>query len=694
MKPAVVKVLIVLILVVVAGRFFLLGWHHMALNSNSEDNDQGGYLYMGLALRETGMLSDGIRGPLFPALIAPLARYDWDYFTLSKYLCVALGIVAVWLIYAIGRRLYDRKTALAAAFLFGVNINFIQFSAFVLPETILVILFFLAWVHMSLAIRRDRAIHWALAGLFAALAFHAKGTGQLMMVTFLVAAVLLRGFGILRSRNLWILVGAYLVVASPLYMYNAIHFGSPTFNWAITHQMWMEEWRDWYNIERRELPTMMSYVRSHSLGTILQREINGLLQLRFILVKAIYPARDIGFDRFLVSLWSGATIAVVAAVLVMLRRPLVRAMRRHREETVLAVIMCGTFYVMFAWYFQVVYSIRFMLPLVPLILLVGCNIGFELGGWVWRRLRFVPLRVALAAVLALVFVLAFRWVPSTAWQRREAFTKNVFGLDAAYNSVGDYPFNWLRSTCPRGTVIAKANLKSAPVWRHMDWFQFRDLRDNMTIDDLNRLFEEEGADYVFVQKEMSRYQQAGLDTFFAVTEEGTVDVRRIPPGWALTLPYPQLPCRWCVFRLIDRAPLAHATDYRFADGFELRGYQLTEETLHPGNSFTILLHWRFPHPTERDLTVFTQLIGPDGRLYGQQDNPPLGGTVHTTRLPPDSHLVDRYDIQVADDAAPGEYLLLVGAYDPATGERRSVFLDGQPLPDHAIPLASLRLDAS
>ena len=64
-----------------------------------------------------------------------------------------------------------------------------------------------------------------------------------------------------------------------------------------------------------------------------------------------------------------------------------------------------------------------------------------------------------------------------------------------------------------------------------------------------------------------------------------------------------------------------------------------------------------------------QLVGPDGRVYGQHDAPPLAGSVPTSTWTPGEVLTDTYRFNVAADAPPGEYRLIVGVYLPATGER-------------------------
>jgi len=89
----------------------------------------------------------------------------------------------------------------------------------------------------------------------------------------------------------------------------------------------------------------------------------------------------------------------------------------------------------------------------------------------------------------------------------------------------------------------------------------------------------------------------------------------------------------------------------------------------PDKSLALSLYWHSNGATDISLTVFTHLIGPDGLVYGQWDNPPVGGAYPTTKWQPGEQIVDQYHIPVNENAPPGAYRLVIGMYDPATGER-------------------------
>ncbi|MEW5959822.1 MAG: glycosyltransferase family 39 protein [Chloroflexota bacterium] len=146
-------------------------------------------------------------------------------------------------------------------------------------------------------------------------------------------------------------------------------------------------------------------------------------------------------------------------------------------------------------------------------------------------------------------------------------------------------------------------------------------------------------------------------------------------------------------RVLDPAqtrPPDHPLRVELGGQIELVGYDLSSATLTAARPLALALHWQAVSPLPQDYTVFTQLLGPDGQVWAQQDNPPQGGRYPTTAWTPHERVVDRYELWLRAGAPPGEYRLLVGMYEPVTSRRLPALTsDGRPLPDNAIPLATL-----
>jgi 4-amino-4-deoxy-L-arabinose transferase-like glycosyltransferase len=119
---------------------------------------------------------------------------------------------------------------------------------------------------------------------------------------------------------------------------------------------------------------------------------------------------------------------------------------------------------------------------------------------------------------------------------------------------------------------------------------------------------------------------------------------------------------------------------RFSDGLRLNGFRLgngqSPLVTPAGEDIALTLVWYAERPPALAYTVFTHLVGPDGALWGQWDNPPVWGAYPTTEWAAGETIFDQYLIPVKENAPPGKYRLLVGFYDPVTGARLPV-LDAQ-----------------
>jgi hypothetical protein len=149
-------------------------------------------------------------------------------------------------------------------------------------------------------------------------------------------------------------------------------------------------------------------------------------------------------------------------------------------------------------------------------------------------------------------------------------------------------------------------------------------------------------------------------------------------------------------RVVDPArtrPPEHEKVVNLGQEFQLLGYDIADSRTNPGQSLSLALHWKaIAHPST-DYTVFTQLIGPDGLVWGQQDNQPQQDRYPTSAWAIEDRVVDRYDIVLREGAPAGSYRLLVGMYDLTSGERLpAIDGDGQRLPHDAVELDTIDVE--
>jgi 4-amino-4-deoxy-L-arabinose transferase-like glycosyltransferase len=150
-------------------------------------------------------------------------------------------------------------------------------------------------------------------------------------------------------------------------------------------------------------------------------------------------------------------------------------------------------------------------------------------------------------------------------------------------------------------------------------------------------------------------------------------------------------------RVLDREyaspPCQTAVDALLgAEKIELACSTLSANRLAPGKALSLALVWRSHTPIKADYTVFTQLVGPDGKVWAQQDNYPQQNRLPTSRWLPEETVIDRYTLSVPADAPPGDYRLLAGMYDWHTGQRLTITAGHGTAADNALELAQVRVE--
>jgi len=121
-------------------------------------------------------------------------------------------------------------------------------------------------------------------------------------------------------------------------------------------------------------------------------------------------------------------------------------------------------------------------------------------------------------------------------------------------------------------------------------------------------------------------------------------------------------------------------DARFGEAIDLLGYVLRDEggkavtarTVEPGGVVRFTLYWQARAPIERDYVVFAHVLDEQGRIRGQQDNQPRGGTFPTRAWTPGEWVVDVYEVVLDASVSDGVGVLEVGMYDAETGVRLPV----------------------
>jgi hypothetical protein len=161
-----------------------------------------------------------------------------------------------------------------------------------------------------------------------------------------------------------------------------------------------------------------------------------------------------------------------------------------------------------------------------------------------------------------------------------------------------------------------------------------------------------------------------------------------PNGSACTLIGQPLPLGDLMINAPERSfsppALTHTTETAVGEITTLLGAIIdltTAETL------PVELIWRAEAETAVSYRVFLHLVGPDGALITQSDGEPAQWQRPTTGWLPGEIIRDSHQLHLPADLPPGHYTLLVGLYDPVTGER--LLVDRE---ETAVVVATLTID--
>lgn len=117
---------------------------------------------------------------------------------------------------------------------------------------------------------------------------------------------------------------------------------------------------------------------------------------------------------------------------------------------------------------------------------------------------------------------------------------------------------------------------------------------------------------------------------------------------------------------------AHPLGANLGDRLRLTSYDLAGARIRPGQEMTVTLFWHAvtaTAPLNADYTVFLHLRDAADHTVAQADAPPLQGFYRTSAWQVGEILNDTHRLTLPADLKPGPYRIIVGLYDPQTGQR-------------------------
>ena len=129
-------------------------------------------------------------------------------------------------------------------------------------------------------------------------------------------------------------------------------------------------------------------------------------------------------------------------------------------------------------------------------------------------------------------------------------------------------------------------------------------------------------------------------------------------------------------RQFDVPTIAHPLDIFLGDAAQIKLIGIDVAIGPSDSNLPVTLYWQAGTEMDQDYTVFVQLLNSTDQVVSQADLQPLANTAPTTTWLPGEILTDPYTLQLPSGLPPGEYRLITGMYNAATGERLSASTGG------------------
>lgn len=379
---------LIAVLLVFAAVLFVERAHEngQLVNTRISRTDQGAYIKQAIEMQATGFSAVNPRNrmPLYPGLLAVFmdkgditANPDRDalaaaFFDKGKAINIALAVAVLSLVGVVFYRSFPRHHA-TNALLFAAFGVLVFKAPHVQAEVLYYGLSFLAFVLCWRLCGRPRWWVAVLAGVVAGFAHLTKASvlpGLLVVIVFLP----LDGLWARRrdGRRAWgkfvapaLVAAAFLATVWPYISTSKKIFGHYFYNVNSTFYMWTDSWEEavsrtraagdrkgWPDLPPDELPSLSNYLNSHTPGQIVWRVVNGL-SLVFQSMRASY-----GY------LWLSLAYVAAAAALCAVKWRLVWRVVSRRPVPLLAVLAYFVgYYLLYAWYSQIIRGNRFVLAL-------------------------------------------------------------------------------------------------------------------------------------------------------------------------------------------------------------------------------------------------------------------------------------------------------------------------------------------
>ncbi len=471
------------------------------LNTNLQAGDQGAYLHLSLAQKSGIKLTDGNRHPLYSALLIPFAKRTPDFFSMARWFSFLVGILflatVAWNEF---RRRNDPTTALLSLVFLSLHLQVVRTLSEIWCEPLLYFLVYSLWWNLDRAGTSDgdgltTTRFTILGGVMTGLVYLCKGTGLQVAALFWVTV-----FVFAKNKMTPILgVCLFVIISSPLLIWNTVTYQNPIYSFASTHNMWFDEADEiWYD-DPEDLPTLGSYLETHSTGEIVGRLVRGLgleskMALQLLWTDWRLPEGSAETAIFLLLCFKVLFLGgIVLSVVAYLRG---RVGRRDsigsKPGWTFFLLMLMFMFPAFGWYAQLTDAPRFLMTLIPIAVIL---IARFVSRWAQHWFVASDRMVSLMSVTAMLVVTLFCLVQTSSF-----FLKVRVIPPPSLDPLAERIIEEVNDL-PNSSKIAFGPSHGLPIWMSRPDLVWRPTPWRIDLDHFNKMLEREDIDHVLLDGE-------------------------------------------------------------------------------------------------------------------------------------------------------------------------------------------------
>src|SRR3989344_4301538 len=168
----------------------------------------------------------GFRAPLLPYILSVFYSLNLNF--LIPIIILFFGTLSVFLVYILGKKLFDEKVGLYSAILFALIPIHVFYSGKIWTDPLVVFFILLTFISFWEGYEKENKKHKILFGLFLALSLLARYTTMWIAPVFLFYFLIRdKSLKFLRDRYLWYAVGIFFITLIPWFIYSFSHYGNP-----------------------------------------------------------------------------------------------------------------------------------------------------------------------------------------------------------------------------------------------------------------------------------------------------------------------------------------------------------------------------------------------------------------------------------------------------------------------------------